>query len=211
MTERSALALVSFDDVPAGDGWLGPRERSALGGHMTDRRREAWRAGRWAARQALAKLPGIDAAHVEILAATDGAPEAWNAGGQRMPVNVSISHRGRRAAALATPAGVVPGCDLELVEPHSAGFVSDWFTASERAQVEAAGPDGRDLLIALIWSAKESALKVLREGLRVDTRQVEVSLAGDTFQATVDEAPIRGWWTRDGPFVLTAALQEKTQ
>ena len=38
------------------------------------------------------------------------------------------------------------------------------------------GPDGHDAAANLIWSAKESALKVLRTGLRADTRTVEVVL-----------------------------------
>ena len=41
----------------------------------------------------------------------------------------------------------------------------------------ASGPDGPDATANLIWSAKESALKVLRTGLRADTRTVEVALA----------------------------------
>jgi phosphopantetheinyl transferase len=34
-------------------------------------------------------------------------------------------------------------------------------------------------LLALLWSAKESALKLLREGLRLDTRHVVVSFLGE--------------------------------
>ena len=37
-------------------------------------------------------------------------------------------------------------------------------------------------LLALLWSAKESALKLLREGLRLDTRHVVVSFLGKEFQ-----------------------------
>ena len=69
------------------------------------------------------------------------------------------------------------GCDLELVEPRSDRFVADYLTAAEQQLVLGAGPE-RDLVANLIWSAKESALKVLRVGLRRDTRSVEVTLDG---------------------------------
>src|SRR2546421_626349 len=72
----------------------------------------------------------------------------------------------------------------------------------------------------LIWSAKESALKVLRTGLRRDTRSVAVSLTaasgaagggaegGGWWPLAVRCGPgpaIQGWWRRDGEFVLTVA------
>jgi 4'-phosphopantetheinyl transferase len=68
------------------------------------------------------------------------------------------------------------GCDLETVEPRSETFVSDYFTAEEQEVVRQACPEDRFTLIALIWSAKESALKALRTGLRIDTRSVSVVL-----------------------------------
>jgi 4'-phosphopantetheinyl transferase len=55
----------------------------------------------------------------------------------------------------------------------------------------------------LIWSAKESALKALREGLRLDTRSVVVSLLEGTSDSVPwrplqvrcpDNSIFRGWW-----------------
>ena len=66
------------------------------------------------------------------------------------------------------------GCDLELVEPRTPGFVADFLTAAEQQSV-ASRPDP-DAAANLIWSAKESALKVLQTGLRRDTRSVEVAV-----------------------------------
>jgi 4'-phosphopantetheinyl transferase len=72
----------------------------------------------------------------------------------------------------------VLGCDLELIEPRELNFVHDFFTPGELAAVQALppGPD-RDTLITVIWSAKEAALKALREGLRLDTRQIDCAIA----------------------------------
>jgi 4'-phosphopantetheinyl transferase len=104
------------------------------------------------------------------------------------------------------------GCDVEIVEPRSDAFVRDYLTDRERRMVEAAGP-ARDLLANLVWSAKESALKVLGTGLRDDTRSVEVTVA-EASPAELRWSPLEvrtasgalfpGWWRRSGPFLLTA-------
>jgi len=67
------------------------------------------------------------------------------------------------------------GCDLEMVEPRSDEFVADYFALEEQALVARASASDRDRLLALLWSAKESALKALRAGLRLDTRCVVVA------------------------------------
>ncbi|HEX2087258.1 MAG TPA: hypothetical protein VHF89_16365 [Solirubrobacteraceae bacterium] len=97
-------ATASLHDVPAGDGWLGPRERAVLAALDGERRRADWRLGRWAAKRLL-RDPGV-----EILPAADGAPEAWR-GDDRLPLAVSIAHR--RGRALAASAERAVGCDLE--------------------------------------------------------------------------------------------------
>jgi 4'-phosphopantetheinyl transferase len=79
------------------------------------------------------------------------------------------------------------GCDLEVIEPRSRRFVLDYFTDAEAAEVAAASRSDRDLLANLVWSAKESALKALRTGLRRDTRTVEVR---------VDSVPEEDAWGR---------------
>jgi 4'-phosphopantetheinyl transferase len=71
---------------------------------------------------------------------------------------------------------VALGCDLEIIEPRSESFTADYFTAEEQELVARARADDRSRLLALLWSGKESALKALREGLRLDTRSVVVSL-----------------------------------
>ena len=202
------VVLVSARDVPESDEWLGPRERECARRFAAPQRRATWRAGRWAAKRAVAECAALEPGRVEILPAADGAPEAW-AGDERLPVSMSLSHRDGVAAAFATPDAYDAGCDVELVEPRCAGFAADWFTADERAAVERAAPNARDELVSLIWSAKESVLKVLRTGLRVDTRSVEVSVMRDGFEADVDGKRIGGWWKRDGRFVITAAALER--
>ena len=69
----------------------------------------------------------------------------------------------------------------------------------------------------LLWSAKESALKVLQTGLRRDTRTVEVTVEdvdrGDRADPgwrrllirPAEGTDLTGWWRRDGSFLLTVA------
>jgi 4'-phosphopantetheinyl transferase len=104
------------------------------------------------------------------------------------------------------------GCDLELVEPRSANFVQDYFTSAEQRTVANPPFDASaDLLANLIWSAKESTLKVLRTGLRRDTRSVEVTLSGASQPqgwrpletSTEEGGHFPGWWRRYGSFLLS--------
>jgi 4'-phosphopantetheinyl transferase len=71
-----------------------------------------------------------------------------------------------------------------------------------------------DLTANLIWSAKESALKVLRTGLRRDTRTVEVNLLPTTSGVwngleVADQTgrSLPGWWARYGDFVLSCCAE----
>ena len=192
----------SLADVPAGDAWLGERERRVLAGLQIPKRREDWRLGRWTAKAAL----GGD---VEILAAADGAPEAWR-GDERLQVSLSLSHREGLALVALTKAPAVVGCDLERLEPRSAAFVGDWLAPAEQALV--AGDAVH--LPNLVWTAKEAAAKVRREGLRLDVRaavtRLETVMPRDGWRPLAvewaDDGTItRGWWREQDGFVMTVA------
>ena len=203
-------------DVPAGDHWLTPAERRWFSDRRSAKRVADWRLGRWTAKAAIAAwLEHRDrppAVGLEVLAAEDGAPEAF-ADGRPLALVLSLSHSHGRALAAVADAGTVLGCDLERIEPRSRAFVDSYFTTAERAAVAAAGPHGRDLIATLVWSGKESALKALRQGLRTDTRSLEVTVAAPASDgwdelriAPVDGgAPLAGRWRRLAGFVLTIA------
>ncbi len=201
-------------DVPGGDDWLAPAERARLAGLRAPARRADWRLGRWTAKRAVAAwLPGGGPpwASVEVRAADDGAPEVLLQGRPASLV-VSLSHRAGRAACTVAPAGTLLGCDLELVERRSDAFVADYLTAPERGAVQAAAAADRPLLVALVWSAKESALKALRTGLRMDTRWVAVDPPATAEPGRWHPLTVRhpatgrtfdGWWRHDARQVLT--------
>jgi 4'-phosphopantetheinyl transferase len=186
---------------------------------------------------------------IQVANAEDGSPYclALEATGfsQRLPVSLSISHsHGHAFCALcqetdiesmptnsdgaleqpATNSRWSLGCDIEWIEHREQNFVSDFFTAQEMRDVMATPVEQRDRRVTAIWSAKESVLKALRTGLRVDTRRITCQFAPDDSVAqewsplmvTMDSGLMEqfpgacyAWWQVQEEFVLTMALREE--
>ena len=193
--------------VPTGDNWLGQREIIALHRMRFAKRRADWRLGRWTAKRALAaclKLPdSIPAlAEVEIIAGSSGAPEAFRANAP-LPVTISLSHRAGTAICSVVRGNARMGCDMELIEAHSQAFVTDYFTAEEQTLIAHTSAAEKPRIITLLWSAKESASKALRQGLRLDTRWLSVTKMVGTWEMHGwnplhvryrDGRMFQGWW-----------------
>lgn len=165
-------------DVPPDNEWLSPAEADRLSQMVIAKRRSDWRLGRWTAKLAIAKRLEISAdlpalAEIEIRPAQSGAPEVYVAG-RAADATISLSHRDGIGLCAVGPAGVMLGCDLEMIEPHSEAFICDYFTDEEQALIWNAPASEKIQLLALLWSAKESALKALHAGLRLSTRSVSV-------------------------------------
>jgi 4'-phosphopantetheinyl transferase len=204
----------SLADVPADDGWLGPGEEEVLAGLTFEKRRADWRLGRYTAKAAVAAWLGVSPARVEIVAAPDGAPFA-RLDGRRAPTSLSLSHRAGLALAVVGEADTALGCDLELIEPRSRAFVSDWLAPTEQALVARAGASRRDLVANLLWTGKEAAAKVLREGLRLDVRGAVAT--PDGLDSTTTEwrrltiawadgsGRVVGWWRSEPGWVMAIA------
>lgn len=206
-------------EVPPSLGWLSPAERDHLASIRFTKRRNEYVTRRWTAKQAIASVLDLDRtpvslARIEVRHRASGAPYV-HLDGRPAEVEVSMSDRAGWAVCLVASAdspGTL-GIDLEVVEPRSDEFVSDFFTRAECEHVWGL-TDGEPQHEAanLIWSAKEAALKVQQVGLRADTRSVEVQLRAERRQdgwapmnVTAATGPIPGWWRRDGAFVLTIA------
>jgi 4'-phosphopantetheinyl transferase len=210
----------NYTDVPADDNWLGPWELAMLARMRFAKRRADWRLGRWTAKCAVSAYLGLPGSRevfreFEIRQAPSGAPDVFSAS-RSAPVTISLSHRsGLAVCAVAATCRLGPtlGCDLERIEPHSDLFLADYFTIEEQSLVREAPSGDRCRLLALLWSAKESLLKALRLGLRVDTRSVNVTLelppAADinvwyTFRVHyADIGTLGGWWCESAGFART--------
>lgn len=211
-------------------GFLSASERQVLAGLRFPKRRREWLLGRWTAKHLLQRshpayhslaLPAITVGND-----ADGAPYLSIEGKGRLSMSLSISHRDDRAFCALSP--TLPpsiGADLERIEPRDPAFVRDFFTFNEAERVWTCPSSRRDTLITVVWSAKESVLKALRHGLRVDTRSVEIlHVAGleetlAVLQQTPDPmwyeiqirctlpgtAPLDAWWRPWDRYVLTMA------
>jgi 4'-phosphopantetheinyl transferase len=165
--------------VSAENDWLSEAESRVLESLRFPKRRGDWRLGRWTAKRAVSrclKLPNTPEtlARIEVHPAPSGAPQVLISD-EHAAVTISLSHCAGRAVCAVVLARVALGCDLESVEPRSDAFVSDYFAAEERAWMARTPSAAKPWLMTLVWSAKESALKALGVGLRLDTRAVVVS------------------------------------
>ena len=167
-------------EVPAHDDWLCANESLRLRDMRFARRRADWRLGRWTAKCAVATYLGLSPetgflSAIEIRQSLSGAPQVVLGDDSRV-ASISLSHRtGTAMCAIGSP-GIALGCDLETIEPRSDAFLADYFTLEEQRLVSRAPASDRALLVALLWSAKESALKALLQGLRLDTRSLKVNV-----------------------------------
>jgi 4'-phosphopantetheinyl transferase len=208
------------EHLPGDRSWLSESETDYIDGKHFTKRRTEFLVARWAAKQALGRilstpltLAGLR--RIEVRHAPSGAPVAC-LDGEPVDLRISLTDRAGWAVCLVGVGSGRLGCDLELVEPRSDAFVRDYLTAAERRYVDAAADvTARNLAANLVWSAKESGLKVLTTGLRRDTRSVEVTAttAGDAWAQltvrTVEGREFPGWWRRFGEFILTVAAEEE--
>lgn len=216
--------------LPTTGNWLTDAEADRARAMRFTKRRSEWMLARYVGKCAVVGRLGLPSdadslRRVEIRAIAEGeargAPEIF-VDGRPSTLGLSLTDRAGWAACVLGDAGDLGedrrvGCDLELVEPRTAGFVGDFFTDAERAAV--ANPPGgasSALVANLVWSAKESALKVLRTGLRGDTRSVEVRLVGPVVEGweslrarTAEGDDLPGWWHSYGEFLFTVVTQRE--
>ena len=201
-----------LERVPSDLDWLSSEEQRHLGRLQVEKRRRDWLLGRWTAKSALCRLPylansSVPPPDLTIRQAADGAPEALLRG-RRLPLSLSISHRAGWGLCALAAEDMLAGCDLEVVESRSSGFLSDYFTDEEQAFIRTVPGLHVDQIATLYWAAKESTLKALRVGLRADTRRIQISTtaASGTFarwgRLAVEDAesdlPFGAWGTMMG-------------
>lgn len=198
--------------------WLCAEERERLASFTVPKRADDWLVGRLNAKALLADAIDyrfgvrLRAADLFIARQPSGAPLARVVGGAGaargvpadLPLCLSNSHSHGHALCaavwldgfeLAAPVRSL-GVDVEWVEPRSEGFVRDFLTAGERAYCEAARGDERHLRANMVWSAKESVLKVVQRGLTVDTWWLSCLPASDAENHWLPPllTPVDGEW-----------------
>jgi len=201
-------------DVPSHERWLTRREATVLAGFKFPKRRRDWLLGRWTVKSALSRLlPDQDRPMTDwqILADRDGAPMVLE-DGRKTGIPVSLSHSGNLALCVLAEEAMQVGCDLEAIEARSRSFEETFFTHSELTLLDQHPCSDRARLVTLVWSAKESALKILRLGLKADTRRVElksftnaqdICWGSITVEDRQNGGEFHGWWCEQEGMVTT--------
>lgn len=209
---RPRLLVCQGREAPESkESWLTASERAVAAAMAYPRRRSGYLGRRWAGKTLVRDVLGVEDLRRIGIGNDDSGRPFLSLDGERLDVSVSLSDSGPVSVAALGPAPSVVGIDVEILQRRSPGLVRDFFTADEAAAVNRATDE--PLAANLIWSAKESALKVRGSGLREDTRNVEVQRP-DLTGATVggwrsllvecaDGQRLSGWWLRGGEWVLT--------
>lgn len=214
-------------EVPEDPSWMTAREAARAAGMRFTKRRSEYLLRRWVGKRAVALTTGTPTdvsslARIEVANHASGAPFVL-VDGSPAGLEVSLTDRAGWAVALVGDDLRGVGCDLEIVEPRSTGFVTDFLTPAEQNYLDGlTTDDDRHEAANLLWSAKESALKVLKTGLRRDTRSVEVTVVppgaegapppwGRLRITTAEGLGFSGWWMRAGEFVFTVAASSPSR
>jgi 4'-phosphopantetheinyl transferase len=221
MSESLNCLSQNASDVPEGDDWLCGSEQSTLAGLRFAKRRSDWLLGRWTAKQAIRSYlleKDFSLSSLEIRVADSGAPEAFR-NNEPAGVSISISHSNYRSFCAVGPPDYAIGCDLEQMEMREESMVTDYYTSEEISLCRSALESEKALIVNLIWSAKESALKILREGLRRDTRSIRIdpdfkhpegdwnSWTGYCLETSI---AFCGWWRNSEGYVYTLGANKPT-
>ncbi|MEA3203384.1 MAG: hypothetical protein QOI63_1059, partial [Thermoplasmata archaeon] len=175
------LPGIHFAAEPVADAPLDDRfsaaEKAQHAKFTVPKRAQEWRAGRLAAKQAVAQMVPARPADVEVRGDETGKPMVFVAG-QPADLRLSLTHRDGLAVAAVAAAPL--GIDLESVEPKPQSFLEEAFALSELKGLMEASARGEDIAVqvACLWTAKEAALKRAGVGLRSDLRAHEVEADG---------------------------------
>ncbi len=218
---NTSFLTQSQTDLPNHLGWLSPREKRVVDGLRFPKRRNDWLLGRWTVKAALLSLqvePGSTMIDWEVLADEDGAPVAWLRG-RSMDIPLSLSHSNGLSFSVVGNGSARLGCDLERIEHRGRNFEETWFLAAELDLLDLLPEEEHSCGASLVWSAKESVLKALKTGLRVDTRRIEIEnfeIPQGTGWAPVQAQDVEqnenftGWWRRIEGMVYSVLSDRKT-
>lgn len=215
-TGQKGAGLTRIDNLE----WLSGFEIEQLRKMRFEKRRNEWLHGRKSVKSLLTLgldgYRGVSFSRITIANLMDGSPYVL-LDGVVQPLSISLSHRQGMAVAAACLDGEIhPGIDLEWIEERDASFYTDYLTPGENVILDAFAVAERAKWGTLIWSAKESMLKALGQGLRVDTRTVQVLRIGNTqddgwqrmdLQSTGNTGNVwHGYWRQHGNHILTLAV-----
>lgn len=162
----------------AKEDFLALQEKERLTCLRFQKRRQEWLHGRWVAKclikGVLSDFDGLTLSEIVIQNRLDGSPWAF-VRGQEVQGDLSISHcEDWACAAFSRSTDITLGIDVEKVENRDPAFYTDYFTNREVKNKDLFPEIPKEKYYTFLWSAKESVLKALKLGLRIDTRKIEI-------------------------------------
>ena len=156
-----------------------------------ERRKSSYLLGRMAAKKALGQLyPHIKYENMHIAFGVFDFPTIKDTSfGRNM--QVSISHAGGLALALAFPEEHPMGVDMERVDTKQTEAIEGQMTTQDIAFLQANQLYSKDGL-TLLWSMKEALSKVLKTGFMIDFQLLEINsleIQGKQYIATFRHFP----------------------
>lgn len=187
---------------------LSPLEKNAYAALRFPKRRCDWLLGRYAAKKLLLEIstPPLTyaAQQFSILNSPLGDPYVLLPNQEKLEGCLSISHTDGAAFCAWTSSPTCSiGADIETIASRPHYFIEDYFTPTEIAQCTQTPAELLPCISTAIWSAKEAVLKALRQGLKWDTRKVEIDLSNINL-----EIPAEGTW--QSARVILPCIEEKT-
>lgn len=151
--------------------FLHPTEITISKNHRFDARKKTYLLGRFASRAALSLLmPTEKLSSVSIGSGVFTFPIIEGASGG---LAVSITHCEDIGMAVVHPQGHPLAIDLEKVDPKQVEVVEPYFTTKEQNLILQTGLS-KEVGYLLAWTIKESLSKVLRTGLTLDLKLLEL-------------------------------------
>ncbi len=152
---------------------LHPRELTYFNTLKFDRRKRSYLIGRYAAKQALSSLlHEKDLTTILIDQGIFSQPIVIYDGMHN--VQVSITHCEEQGAAIAFPEAHPMGIDIERMAPDKRGIFESQVTEREK-EIISRLPYAYDMMLALLWTAKEALSKALKTGLMTPFETFELS------------------------------------
>jgi 4'-phosphopantetheinyl transferase len=177
-------------------------------------RRISFLLGRYAAKKALrVHLPDADFPAINILSGIFKNPVVCFP--MDYPWQVSITHAGSMACALAFPTVHPMALDLEVIDADRTRVIATQCRESEWRDMEPCGLD-RAAACTVLWTAKEAIAKALKTGMTCPFELLEVQSVvrlGERkyqgFYKTLGQYKFYSWIQNN--FVLTITLPKKTE
>ena len=169
------ISYKTLEEVPNELIWLHPQELLVYGKFKIQKRKNDWLLGRWTAKSLFSSNFDINLSlkQIEIRANTNRAPDIF-VNNRLLQWVVSISHSHSRSLCALANQGEGIGCDIEKIEQRNPSFIRDYYTAKEKEYINHYRNQDQINFVNLLWSAKESVMKVLRLGLSIHPKKIEL-------------------------------------